>query len=101
MDGQDRSVPIPVTELTVRWLEIKRPRSANDCRRKNRLVVVAAATSGQQISFSVIPSEVEESLNISAFAEREEPEISRDVSTAVDMTAERFAKNQPEYPPLM
>jgi hypothetical protein len=50
----------------------------------------------RQISFSVIPSEVEESLNISAVAEREEPEISRDVSTAVDMTAERLAKNYPE-----
>jgi len=45
--------------------------------------------------------EREDSLNISAVAEREEPEISRDVSTAVDITAERFVKNYPEYPPLM
>src|SRR5438067_13804047 len=42
MDGQDRSVPIPVAQLSVRWLEIKRACRAHNCERENRLVLVAA-----------------------------------------------------------
>src|SRR5438552_18528170 len=42
MDGQDRSVPIPVAQLSVRWLAIKRACRAHNCERENRLVLVAA-----------------------------------------------------------